>query len=100
MRKKMVDQFFFNMQTTVLESWVRDINRQLVFFCKRGNPFYMVDMLMTNKDRFYFFHGKIKPLHSFLNFTAGDPCIHKNGFGFISQVIAVSVAARIQGSDI
>ena len=72
-----------------------DINRDLVFFSEHLHPAYVIGMFMRYKDRFYLMHTERKPFHAFFYFIAGNACIYENGFGIVTNVIAVAITPRI-----
>jgi hypothetical protein len=52
----------------------------------------MIGMFVSDKNCFYFFDGKFKPLHSLFNFTTGNAHVNQDGLILISNVITVAVA--------
>ena len=89
------DQMGGNDQSAIAECAGGNVNRELIFFAKRGNAADVVCVFMRNKDGFHFGHVQPQPIHPLVNFSARYACIYQHSFVAVANVVAISIATRV-----
>ena len=64
--------------------------------CYSFQSFDVIAMFVGDEYCFNFFSVQPQSLHSFVYLPAGQPCIHKNGFILIANIITIATTPRIQ----
>ncbi len=87
-------------KTAGLERAVADIYWQAVFACDGAKPLDVVTMLVRNENSPDALHTEPEAGHALLRFATGNAGIHQYGVLLVADVVAVSVAAGIEGCNI
>lgn len=77
-----------------------NVNRDPVLFANTRHPADMIGVFVRNKQPPYFFKGKIELTHSPFGFAAAETRVHQDRILCVSDIIAVGIAAGIQGGDL
>ena len=67
----------------------------MVLCCQPLNATDMIAMFMRNEYSLYHIHFKPQPLHPFLCFPAGEPCIYKHSLLLITYIVTIAITPRI-----
>ena len=93
-------QRFVNVQSSVLHGAGGDVDRQLMFADHHGNAPDMINMFMRYKNGAHLAHTQPQPGHALLRFPARNARVHQDGVRIVADIITVSVAAGVQGSNV
>src|ERR1051326_6654327 len=88
-----------DLQAAVLQRTLADEDRDLKFFRKYFHTFDVIAVLMGDENGPHLLHAEAYAFHPLFRFAAGDAGIHQYRILAIAHIIAIAVAARIDGRD-
>lgn len=83
-------------------TWLRffcNVGWPWMFFHNARQPPYVVGMLVGDENGFYGIERKAEAFHALFGFPAGKTGIDQDGFVRIAYIIAVGIAAGIEGGN-